>query len=219
MKKYPDKFKLTPDMNRRFIVKNFTNLIYNNSRFEGLTTTMPQTQTIIDGMGVEGVSIDDINTIVQLKRGWQYMLNYKGIVDQDFEKKVNEIVARDDALIPGEFRTGKVQVSDYVPEDLNIKDERKFLSQILQDDTISTTQKAMTVMYHNMRNQLFWDGNKRTSSIVANKIMKDGGAGIIMVPLEKWSTWNKLIHEYYLSGKLDKILDWTYENGIYGINI
>lgn len=50
MKKYPDKFKLTPDMNRRFIVKNFTNLIYNNSRFEGLTTTMPQTQTIIDGM-------------------------------------------------------------------------------------------------------------------------------------------------------------------------
>ena len=33
-----------------------------------------------------------------------------------------------------------------------------------------------------MRSQLFWDGNKRTSSICANKIMIENGNGIIKVP-------------------------------------
>lgn len=30
---------------------------------------------IIDGVGVNGISIDDINMIVQLKRAWQYIIN------------------------------------------------------------------------------------------------------------------------------------------------
>lgn len=62
-----NKYSLTTDQNRRLAIQNLTRLVYTNSRFEGLTTTLPQTQTIIDGLGVDGVSIDDINTIVQLK--------------------------------------------------------------------------------------------------------------------------------------------------------
>lgn len=36
-------------------------------------------------------------------------------------------------------------------------------------------------MLYGMRNQLFWDGNKRTSMIIANKIMIMNGKGIILV--------------------------------------
>lgn len=216
--RFPDKYHLTPDLNRRFIVKNFTELVYNNSRFEGLTTTLPQTQTIIDGLGVDGVPVDDINTIVQLKRGWQYMMRYQGKIDQNFEKQINKIVARDDALVPGEVRTQEVQVGDYTPAPLDVQKEKEFLQELLTSDR-STTDKAMTLMYHNMRNQLFWDGNKRSASIIANRVMMMGGAGIIMVPLSLWGTWNKLIHDYYLSGNLEKLKKWTYDNGIIGINL
>ena len=68
---FKDKFNLTTEQNKRLARSNLVKLVYVNSRFEGLTTTLPQTQTIIDGLGVDGVSIDDINVIVQLKRGWQ----------------------------------------------------------------------------------------------------------------------------------------------------
>ena len=36
-------------------------------------------------------------------------------------------------------------------------------------------------MLYGMRSQLFWDGNKRTSMIIANKIMIENGKGIITI--------------------------------------
>lgn len=44
--------------------------------------------------------------------------------------------------------------------------------------------------------------------------MIDNGAGLINVPLNKWDKWNELISEFYLTGKMDKLKDWTYKNGI-----
>ena len=49
------------------------------------------------GLGVDGIPIDDINIIVQLKRGWQFAINEKMSLDLNFEKKLNKIVARDTA--------------------------------------------------------------------------------------------------------------------------
>ena len=103
---YPDKFHLTQDQNRRFARKNLVRLIFTNSRFEGLTTTLPQTQTIVDGMSAAGVSIDDTNVIVQLKRGWQYIINENKPLSLKIEQNINLLVARYDSLDPGNFRTG-----------------------------------------------------------------------------------------------------------------
>lgn len=52
---YPDKFHLTKEQNRRFAKKNLVRLVFTNSRFEGVNTILPQTQTIIDSMSPAGV--------------------------------------------------------------------------------------------------------------------------------------------------------------------
>lgn len=219
---YPDKFHLTQEQNRRFAKKNLVRLVFTTSRFEGLNTTLPQTQTIIDGMSAAGVSIDDTNVIVQLKRGWQYVIRENKPLSLNIEQNINLLVARYDSLDPGSFRTGNVTVElgnsngEWQPPEINLDQERKFFDELMQKDT-SITDKAMTLMYHNMRNQLFWDGNKRTATLAANKLMIDNGAGLISVLLNKWDKWNELISEFYLTGKMDKLKDWTYENGIQGI--
>ncbi|WP_049160645.1 Fic family protein [Lactobacillus gasseri] len=219
---YPDKFNLTQEQNQRFAKKNLVRLVFTTSRFEGLNTTLPQTQTIIDGMSAAGVSIDDTNVIVQLKRGWQYVIRENKPLSLNIEQNINLLVARYDSLDPGSFRTGNVTVElgnsngEWQPPEINLDQERKFFDELMQKDT-SITDKAMTLMYHNMINQLFWDGNKRTATLAANKLMIDNGAGLINVPLNKWDKWNELISEFYLTGKMDKLKDWTYENGIQGI--
>ena len=218
-----NKYSLTTDQNRRLAIQNLTRLVYTNSRFEGLTTTLPQTQTIIDGLGVDGVSIDDINTIVQLKRGWQYIINDPEPLTFNKMKSINKIVALHDALEPGAIRTGSSQVvlaadATYTPEIPDETKEKEYFEDLMSKD-ISTTDKAMTLMYHNMRNQIFWDGNKRSATLAANKIMIDGGAGLLNVPLDKWGKWNELISDYYRTNKMERIKDWTYQNGIQGIDL
>lgn len=218
-----DKYHMTADQNKRLAKQNLTRLVYTNSRFEGLTTTLPQTQTIIDGLGVDGVSIDDINTIVQLKRGWQYIINDPDPFTFAKMKSINKIVALHDALEPGAIRTGSSQVvlatdATYTPEIPDETKEKEYFEDLMNKDT-STTDKAITLMYHNMRNQIFWDGNKRSATLAANKVMIDGGAGLINVPLDKWGKWNELISDYYRTNEMKKIKEWTYDNGIQGIDL
>ncbi|AUI72463.1 Fic family protein [Companilactobacillus alimentarius] len=218
-----DKFHLIKDQNRRFAKMNFTNLVHTNARFEGINTTLPQTQTIMDGLGVDGVSIDDINTIVQIKRGWEFITNNDSEISLDLEKQINAIVAKNDSLAPGEFRTGQGGVNIgsnelFRPDDVDVDEETKFLDSLLTSGK-SATEISLRLMYHNMRNQLFWDGNKRTATLIANKYMIDNGAGLINVPLDLWSKWNELISEFYKTGNVNEILEWTYENAIQGINL
>lgn len=220
---YPDHFNMPGDTNIRFARQNFTNLVHTNSRFEGINTTLPQTQTIMDGLGVDGISIDDINTIVDLKRGWQYVTESKMPFSLDYEKQLNTIVADKDALIPGQIRSGQGGVNigsdeQFTPPLVSEEKEKQYL-EALMTATRSTTDKALTIMYHNMRQQIFWDGNKRTATLAANKVMIDGGAGLINVPLDKWGIWNTLLSDYYRTGDMQSIKDWTYDYGVQGVNL
>lgn len=108
---FPAKYNLTQDQNRRFARQNLTRLVYTNSRFEGITTTLSQTQAIMNGSAVAGVSLDDVNTIVDLKRGWHFMTATDAPLSIDLEKRINAIVADKDSLAPGEFRTGQGSVA------------------------------------------------------------------------------------------------------------
>ena len=150
---YPDKFHLTKEQNRCFAKKNLVRLVFTNSRFEGVNTTLPQ--TIIDGMSAAGVSIDDSNVIVQLKRGWQYVIREDKALSLKIEQNINLLVARYDSLNPGSFRTDSVTVElgnnkgEWKPQELDYQSEMDFFNNLMQKDT-SITDKAMTLMYHNI---------------------------------------------------------------------
>lgn len=182
---------------------NFTQLVHITSRFEGVTTTLPETQTIIDGLGVSGVPVDDINTIVQLKRAWQYIITEESPLTLAVEQKINQITAR----------------GDFVPPEVDFSKEKKYFDMLMEQPKMSMTEKALRLMYHNMRQQIFWDGNKRTAFLAANKLLIDHGIGILSISLDLWPKWNELISDYYFSGELAPLLAWTYENGIFGIDM
>ncbi|WP_338215753.1 Fic family protein [Lacticaseibacillus salsurivasis] len=220
---YEDKYHLTRDLNRRYARSNFDALVHTNSRFEGINTTLPQTQAIMRGLGVNGVSLDDSNTIVQIKRGWDYITQEDDPISLQIEQNINLIVAKYDALVPGELRSGQGAVdigdeNDWVPPMIDEQAEEKWLTELMASDQ-STTEKAMRLMYHDMRRQIFWDGNKRSATLAANKVMIDGGAGLINVPLTIWSEWNELIAVYYKNGEVKPLLDWTYAHAVQGVKL
>ena len=81
------------------------------------------------------------------------------------------------------------------------------------------TERAIEYMLYGMRNQLFWDGNKRTSTICANKIMIENGCGIIRVPDNKLEKFNILLSKFYSFNEKNEIKQFIYDNCIDGIKL
>lgn len=215
-----NKYKMTPEQNIFLAKRNLVDNVYANARMEGINITFPQTKTILDGVNVSSLKLDEIQCILNLRDAWKFVINnIQKQFNLDFICKVNEYVARNESLKWGTLRTGTVEITgtQYIPE-VPIREEiEKNIENILKIE--NATQRAITYMLYGMRSQLFWDGNKRTSTIVANKIMIENGAGIIKVPDEKLEKFNELLTEYYNSNDMQNISNFIYENCIDGIII
>ena len=215
-----NKYQMTLEQNIFLAKRNLVDNVYANARMEGINVTFPQTKTILDGVNVPSLKLDEIQCILNLRDAWKFVINNIGkTFNLDFICKVNEYVARNESLEWGTLRTGKVEITgtQYIPEIPNKENVEKNIENILKIE--NATQRAITYMLYGMKSQLFWDGNKRTSTIVANKIMIENGAGIIKVPDERLEKFNKLLTEYYNSNNMQNVGDFIYENCIDGIII
>lgn len=221
--KFPDKYHLSRKESVYLLKKNIVELVYNAGKFEGLNTTLLQTEEIIKYNRANNVAVDDVLTVVNLKRGFEMLLNDVQEPLLETSKRINRIVAAEDALFPGEIRTGGVEVSTiqgrYVPPMLT-EDEVKSQYDKIMNQEISETEKALRLFLFISKNQIFWDGNKRTALLTANQIMFSQGLGLISIPETVFTKFNELLSMYYnsnQSGDELRILTFMYEECIFGI--
>ncbi|NQE03960.1 Fic family protein [Enterococcus gallinarum] len=220
---FPDKYHLSRKESGYLLKKNIVELVYNAGKFEGLNTTLLQTEEIIKYNRANNVAVDDVLTVVNLKRGFEMLLIDVQEPLLETSKRINRIVAAEDALFPGEIRTGGVEVSTiqgrYVPPMLTEDEVKNQYDKILNQD-ISDTEKALRLFLFISTNQIFWDGNKRTALLTANKIMFSQGVGLLSVPESVFAKFNELLSMYDNSNQSSnesKILSFIHEECIYGI--
>lgn len=90
-----NKFNLTLEQNVFLAKRNIVDNIYANARMEGINVTFPQTKTILEGVNVPNLKIDEIQVILNLRDAWNYVINnIKQNLDLNFICKINEFVAR-----------------------------------------------------------------------------------------------------------------------------
>lgn len=225
IKHYPDKYQLTLDQNIFLAKKCLVSQIYHLSRFENCKTTLLQTEKILQNRNDIGVSVDDIGVIIALKRGFEFIFNElknNPKFNLPLMQKINRIVAIYDALDAGNLRTGKVGVTLYngerhEPNALTDNKVNDFLNSF--DDKISQTHQAILIMLFMMRNQLFWDGNKRTAILFANAMLIYNGCGVIEISEQNFDEFNIKLSDFYQSGNSDILLDFVYQNCIVGMTV
>ena len=213
-----DKLHLTKEQNLFLAKKVLVFNIYNSARLEGINTTYPDTKTILEGINVSSLKLDEINCILNLRDAWDYVLsNIDEEVDLDFICKVNFFVSRNESLEWGVLRNGKVGINgvDYIPEIPQKNIIIKNIKEILEQGSI--TEKTLNLMLYLMRSQIFWDGNKRTSMIIANKILISNGCGIVTIEEENIREFNILLTEYYNTNNKNKIIKFLYDKCIFGM--
>ncbi|SFH87828.1 Fic family protein [Pisciglobus halotolerans] len=222
--KFPDKYHLSRKESVYLLKKNIVELVYNAGKFEGLNTTLLQTEEIIKYNRANNVAVDDVLTVVNLKRGFEMLLNDVQEPLLETSKRINRIVVAENALFPCEIRTGGVEISTiqgrYVPPMLTEAEVKDQYDDLMYQN-ISETEKALRLFLFISKNQIFWDGNKRTALLSANKLMFSNGAGILSIPESFFVKFNGLLSLYYNTNQVTaeaELLSFMYRNCIFGIS-
>lgn len=215
---FENKYKLTRDESLFLAKKKWDENIYCGMKMENRAVTFPQTKTILNGVNVQGVQLDDIQAILNMRDAWRYLLEtIDAPVTLDYLCELNRFIARSEALEWGKLRTGAVSISgtDYTPP---IPDKKRIEADLVQIRSGGTaTEQALNAFTWGARGQFFWDGNKRTSMTLANKILISSGAGILTVTDKHMLEFNTLLCEYYESGDDTVLKAFLYHNAIQGI--
>lgn len=103
-----NKYNMTLEQNIFLAKRNLVDNVYANARMEGLNVTFPQTKTILEGVNVPNLKIDEIQCILNLRDAWNFVINnIQNKFDLEFVCRVNEYVSRNESLEWGKLRKRK----------------------------------------------------------------------------------------------------------------
>ena len=120
-----NKFELTKEENVFLAKKEIVANIYNSAKLEGINVTYSETKTILEGINVPTLKLDEINCILNLKDAWKYLINtISNPLSLDYICQINNFVSRNESLEWGKLRTGKIGINgvDYIPQ-IPVKDK------------------------------------------------------------------------------------------------
>lgn len=188
-------------LNLDFARANMKSNIYDQAVLEGVATSFPQTEEIIENGIVNGVTATDVQKILNLKHAWEFILDRDVIsYPTDYSilchiaKLVNEGFFRDGGRIRGVPVTiGGTSYIPPMPIESVIKEE---IEQILLSE-IPDDEKSIRLCLYCMKTQIFNDGNKRASVIFANHYLISHGGGMIIIPEGCVPEFKRLLIAYY----------------------
>lgn len=219
-----NKFNLTREQNVFIAKRNIVDYIWKSANLEGIGVTYPETQAIYDGGVVNGLTVDKIIAINNLKYAWEFILENEDI-EYDYKAlcHIHKLVA--DKLVLdgnlGRIRTTPLNSNGTTwkptfPIENQIKEE---LEKILNQNDKTKTEISIEIMLWIMKRKMFIDGNKRVAMLFANKIMIDNGCGIITISQENQSTFYEKLIKFYETKDNNDLKQWIYDTSIDGIDL
>ena len=187
--------------NLDFARANMKANIYDQAVLEGVATSFPQTEEIIENGRINGVSSSDVQKILNLKHAWEFVLDRDVIqAESDYyvlchiAKLINEGFYSDGGRIRGvPVRIGGTSYIPPLPIEIDVKDRIQSILHSSQDEI----DIAIELCLYAMKTQIFIDGNKRASVIWANHYLIAHGQGFLVIPEEHVPEFKQLLVRYY----------------------
>lgn len=212
-------------MNREEIFRLFntnrTKIIHAQALIEGIATTQADTDIIINNMLSEkelenNYESYEIQEIINLSNAWNYMLNTLDIeLTPEYVMYMHSILAKNVMNNNGRLRVSRTQyegllrteavsigTSSYTPPVISYAQSYQYLLQIINAQNYNNPSQMGLSLFANMsKQQFFYDVNKRTATLIANKVLMQYGIGILHGPTNKKSKWVNKLLDYY-EGKI-----------------
>lgn len=188
-------------LNIDFARANMKANIYDQAVLEGVATSFPQTEDIIENGRVSGVSANDVQKILNLKHAWEFVMDRDVIATKTdyyilchIAKLVNEGFFNEGGRIRGVPVT--IGGTSYVPPLPIELDVKEHIAAIVMGGGESV-EVAIRLCLYCMKTQIFNDGNKRAAVIFANHYMIGRAAGLLVIPEKDVPEFKRLLIRYY----------------------
>ena len=184
-----------------FARANMKSSIYDQAILEGVATSFPQTEDIIENGTVSGMTANDVQKILNLKHAWEFILD-KDVIqcrsDYYLLCSIARLVNEGFFYDGGRIRSVPVTIggSGYIPP-LPIELDVKESIDRIQNKPDEPIDIAVELCLYCMKTQIFIDGNKRASVIFANHFLISKGQGFLVIPADNVPEFKKLLVAYY----------------------
>ncbi len=183
--------------------------IYDQAVLEGVATSFPQTEDIIENGKINGVSATDVQKILNLKHAWEFILDRDVIQSESnyymlchIARLVNEGFFFEGGRIRGVPVTiGGSRYVPPIPIESVIKEE---IDGIVNREA-EEIDIAIELCLYCMKTQIFLDGNKRAAVIFANHYLIAHGMGFLVIPEKEVAEFKKLLVRFYEGEHIDVI--------------
>lgn len=196
-------------LNIEFARANMKQIIYDQAVLEGVGTTFPDTEAIIDNGKVNNMKAEDVQKILNLKHAWEFILDKDVAASKSdyflasyIAKIVNEGFYQDG----GRIRNVPVAIggTSYIPPIPHELDVKKHINQLL-DNSNNKVDTAIELCLYFMKTQIYNDGNKRTAVIFANHFLIANGLGLLVINYEKVEEFKSKLVRYYEDKDIENI--------------
>lgn len=196
-------------LNIEFARANMKQIIYDQAVLEGVRTTFPDTEAIIDNGKVNNMKAEDVQKILNLKHAWEFILDKDVAASKSdyflasyIAKIVNEGFYQDG----GRIRNVPVAIggTSYIPPIPHELDVKEHINRLL-DSSNNKVDTAIELCLYFMKTQIYNDGNKRTAVIFANHFLIANGLGLLVINYEKVEEFKSKLVRYYEDKDIENI--------------
>lgn len=182
-------------------------LVHDSVLLEGINFTLPEVNTLLEGITVGGHKLSDQQITINQGNAWRFIFdaiaNGSFALVKEFVLSLHAIAAKEEALEWGQFRSGMVTIagSDYMPPQAH-ELPGMFESMIASAMAIGDVyDRAIYVFLAMARNQFFYDVNKRTGRLMMNGILLSEGYPVLNLPAKRQLEFNELMMRFYESNE------------------
>ncbi|MFH1222195.1 MAG: Fic family protein [Candidatus Micrarchaeota archaeon] len=151
---------------------------YNSNAIEGNPLTLRQTALILsDNIAPQGARTEDVVEVMNGKDAWEFVKDYKGVMDEKFIQKVQyEVTKNTKCRLQGKYRDSEVRIGGSEWKPPTVKEVPPSMKKIiLEYRNLKKTLHPLELAgwLHNRMVQVhpFTDGNGRTVRLLMNWVL------------------------------------------------
>jgi Fic family protein len=198
-------WNMNPDKAKAIMLarRQLAEFVYDAVNLEGINLTLPEIQTLLDGITVGGHKVSDQKIALNQADTWRtiFELIEKNQFEITYEKvcALHLIAAKDEALEWGKFRSGGVTIAgtDYMPPQADVLPElfERMVNEAFKISDIY--DRAIHFFLTMARCQFFYDVNKRMGRFIMNGLLLSCGYPAINLPAKRQLEFNQLMIKFY----------------------